>query len=117
MKPPLEPSAKTLRSRAGFWVTLLAVLGCFVIFLVVLYVAYIPQRPKAPDVDLAKIPAADRWQYTAKGRLERLEQMRARDEAALTTYGWIDRSKGVVQLPINRAMELTVQRINAARHH
>jgi hypothetical protein len=33
-----------------------------------------------------------------------------RDEAAkaLTTYGWIDKNKGVAHIPIDRAMELTL---------
>lgn len=97
--------------------TLLAILGCFVVFLVVLYVAHIPQRPATPEANLSQVPPEDQWKYTAKGRMEHLEQMRAKDHAALTTYAWIDRGKGVVQLPIDRAMQLTLERINAERKH
>jgi len=39
-----------------------------------------------------------------------LAAMRAREEAELHSYGWIDRKAGVVRLPIDRAMELMVQR-------
>ena len=48
MNPPPDTSVFTVESKAGFWVTLLAALGCFVIFLVVLELAYIPQRRMAP---------------------------------------------------------------------
>lgn len=36
--------------------------------------------------------------------------LRQAEQAKLTTYGWIDKSSGVVRLPIDRAMELTLQR-------
>lgn len=37
-------------------------------------------------------------------------RMLAEEEAALTTYGWVDRSTGIVRVPIERAMELLVER-------
>jgi hypothetical protein len=33
-----------------------------------------------------------------------LEAFRAEEEARLNSYGWVDRSKGVVHMPIERAM-------------
>jgi len=115
MNPPRDPS-DARESRTSLWVTLLAALGCFVIFLVVLDLAYIPERKAAAEVDLTQIPADEQWKYTPAGRLTHLEAMRAREHAAQTTYAWIDKSKGIVQLPIDRAMELTLQDINAGRH-
>jgi hypothetical protein len=112
MSPPPDAPHE---SRTGFWVTLLAALGCFVIFLVVLDVAYIPQRAAAPEVDLGKIPPEEQWKYTPAGRQAHLAEMRARERTAQTTYAWIDRGRGVVQLPIDRAMELTLRDLNAAR--
>jgi hypothetical protein len=41
---------------------------------------------------------------------EDLRALRAWEEAALNSYGWIDRTAGVVRLPIERAMDLIVQR-------
>ena len=32
----------------------------------------------------------------------------------LGRYGWVDRDKGIVHLPIDRAMELVVQGVRAA---
>ncbi|HEX7230201.1 MAG TPA: hypothetical protein VF452_07395 [Candidatus Binatia bacterium] len=35
-----------------------------------------------------------------------LAAMRAEEDQVLTSYGWIDRERGIVRLPINRAIEL-----------
>jgi hypothetical protein len=39
-----------------------------------------------------------------------LQQMRARETATLESYGWVDRQKGIVHIPVERAMELLVER-------
>jgi hypothetical protein len=44
----------------------------------------------------------------AKVRAEKLQAARAETTKALTTYAWVDKSKGVVRIPINDAMKLTV---------
>jgi hypothetical protein len=43
-----------------------------------------------------------------KKRMENLKTSREDAAKALTTYGWIDKNKGVARIPIERAMELTV---------
>ena len=111
--PPLPPGF--LEGRASFWVTFLAAIGCFLIFLVVLFLAYLPGRNLAPEVDLTKIPAEEQWKYTAKGRQDHLDEIRAREKAAATSYAWIDKDKGIVQLPLDRAVQLTLQELNAGR--
>ncbi|MGB9605875.1 MAG: hypothetical protein ACPL88_08365, partial [Bryobacteraceae bacterium] len=37
---------------------------------------------------------------------EDLRALRAREEAELNSYGYVDRQKGVVRIPVRRAMEL-----------
>ena len=44
----------------------------------------------------------------AKAREEKLKTLRDEDAKALATYGWIDKNKGIVRVPIDRAMQLTV---------
>ncbi len=44
----------------------------------------------------------------AKARNEKLQTMRDLTTNALTTYGWVDKTKGVVRIPINDAMKLTL---------
>jgi hypothetical protein len=46
---------------------------------------------------------------------EALKALRATEEAALTTYGWVEKDKGIVHIPIDRAMELLLQRGLPAR--
>jgi hypothetical protein len=41
---------------------------------------------------------------------EDLRKFREREEAELNTYGWINRTAGVVRIPVTRAMELVLQR-------
>lgn len=41
---------------------------------------------------------------------EDLRRFRQKEEAELNGYGWIDRKKGIIRIPIERAMELVVQR-------
>ena len=39
-----------------------------------------------------------------------LAELRAEEEAELSSYGWIDRTNQIVRIPIERAMELMAQR-------
>lgn len=41
---------------------------------------------------------------------EDLHNFRTGEETALNTYGWIDRTAGVVRIPIDRAMDLVLER-------
>jgi hypothetical protein len=41
---------------------------------------------------------------------EDLAAFRAREDAELNTYGWINRTAGVARIPIDRAMDLVLQR-------
>ncbi|HKY31600.1 MAG TPA: hypothetical protein VJV23_03605 [Candidatus Polarisedimenticolia bacterium] len=38
-----------------------------------------------------------------------LEELRLREEAVLTSYGWVDRPAGVARMPIERAMEIVAR--------
>lgn len=57
-----------------------------------------PMRPPPPSPRLQVTPAAD------------LYEMRQQEDLRLHTYGWIDQSKGVARIPIDRAMDLIAQR-------
>ncbi|HET7624080.1 MAG TPA: hypothetical protein VFM25_02355 [Verrucomicrobiae bacterium] len=39
-----------------------------------------------------------------------LKELRVREELELNTYGWINKTAGVVRIPIDRAMDLVLQR-------
>jgi hypothetical protein len=56
------------------------------------------------DVDRrqAVMPPAPRLQVDPRSDLQ---EFRADEEARLTSYGWVDRGKGIVHIPIARAMD------------
>lgn len=41
-------------------------------------------------------------------RREYAEEMQSSNRIALTTYGWIDSRRGIVRLPLDKAMEMSV---------
>ncbi len=63
--------------------------------------AELPQDP--PDPRLQVQPAAD------------LQQIRANEQERLHSYGWVEPNAGVVRIPIDRAMELLLERGLPAR--
>ncbi len=44
----------------------------------------------------------------AAERSKALAETRAADQAGLTTYAWQDKDRGIVRLPVDRAVELTL---------
>jgi hypothetical protein len=104
-----------VKPKSVSWVSVSAVFGCFALFLLIIYIAYLPQREKTDEADLSQVSADDRWQYSPEGRADKLKDLRAHEQTELTTYGWIDEKAGVVRLPIDRAMELTVQSLQSKR--
>ncbi len=59
-------------------------------------VGYLRARPPAPILQID--PAAD------------LRAFAHAEQERLTSYGWVDRQRKTVRIPIERAMELTAQR-------
>ncbi len=67
----------------------------------------------------ASILASDRPRLPPQPRLqsnpiEDLQRLHAREDAILHRYGWVDRQAGVVQIPIERAMDLVAADAAAA---
>jgi hypothetical protein len=84
------------------WPILLA--GFVLIFLFALAVKLLfVANPPAPDEDAAR----------AAERSKALEELNAENAQKLTTYAWVDKAKGQVQIPIERAMELTIVELNS----
>src|SRR5256886_11908688 len=54
-------------------------------------------------------PRGDSYEkMRAETRAKKLKDARDEESKALTSYAWIDKNKGTVRLPMDRAMELTV---------
>jgi hypothetical protein len=57
---------------------------------------------KATQAGREEIGIVDQVHFDADHRLERWQKERARH---LTSYGWVDRQRGVIHIPIEKAME------------
>ena len=93
-------SDKTNTSRPASLVSVVAIMGCFALFLLLVYLAYLPKQTGPYLGDGIRTPAQ---------RKANLAELRATEQKHAHAYAWIDQSSGQVQLPIERAMELTVQ--------
>jgi len=63
-------------------------------------------------VEGSRLPPKPRLQTNPR---QDLSDLRAREDQQLTSYGWIDKNAGIVRIPIDRAMQLTVERGLPAR--
>lgn len=64
-------------------------------------------------VILAASPRGDHYEKTrAKARAEKLKTATEETNKALTTYSWVDKTKGVARIPINDAMKLTLAELS-----
>jgi hypothetical protein len=53
----------------------------------------------------------------AQTRLKNLADLNAENQKILTQYHWVDKSKGVVGVPIDRAMDLVLAELQSIKPH
>ena len=80
--------------------TTVVVLVCFAVFGWLATKIYAPHASTVDKVEGVKTPA---------DRKALLIDHRAKEHTEATSYGWIDQKAGIVRLPIDRAIELTVR--------
>lgn len=68
--------------------------------------------PPAAIVESGKLPPQPRLLVNEP---QDLQEIRESEDKTLSTYGWVDQAHGIVRLPIDRAMDLLVQRGFPAR--
>jgi hypothetical protein len=91
-------------SHRSSLISVLAVFTLFALFLAVVYYVYVPRRTGTFAGDGVR---------SSDDRKKTLLELQQKGQSQATTYGWVDQGKGVVQLPLDRAMELTVQQYAA----
>lgn len=93
--------------------TLVFLFAVFAAFLLVIRWFYHPTTTPAfvstPD-NMSKDLA---WKADRESRRKALEELREAEAKKITGYAWVDQKGGVVQLPIERAMELTARDLAA----
>ena len=96
-------------------IVLMLVISCGVISLSVgLMIHYFKWHASAKTAGKANIPVTAVQQFPGT-RLEvkpgaSLAELRAAEDADLNSYGWIDRNSGTIRIPIERAMQLLLER-------
>jgi hypothetical protein len=68
--------------------------------------------PASPFENARVLPPEPRLQVHPKADLEKYRESEIQ---ILTTYGWVDKQNGVVRIPIDRAMDLLLERGLPAR--
>jgi hypothetical protein len=98
-----------------FTIAFLLLVSCIAIFIVVtLMMRYFKVHEPAVTAGQANLPVG-RTKEFPEPRLEvkpgaSLAELRAAEDADLNSYGWIDRNTGTVRIPIDRAMQLLLDR-------
>ena len=106
---------KDVDVQALFGVAFLLLLSCITIFIgVTLMMRYFNAHEPAVTAGQANIPLTRAKEFP-QPRLEvkpgaSLAELRAAEDADLNSYGWIDRNAGTVRIPIDRAMQLILER-------
>lgn len=95
----MSDASSTSEPKGSFIVTLLAAIGGFAIFGLILLVAYLPKKVESVG-DGVKTP---------EQRKAALAELHGKEQTAATSYAWVDKEKGVVRLPVDRAVELFIQ--------
>jgi hypothetical protein len=93
--------------------SVLAALGVAVVLGIFIVVYVVARRPATATPAVAGAPAEEAWKFSSEGRASRLSELRAKEAAAAMSYGWVDQSAGLVRLPIDRAVELTIRDLNS----
>ena len=83
--------------KARYAAYVAAILGSFLIMAGMVWLMQHYTRPAPLD------------QKRAEERRKTLADVKAANTESLNNYAWIDQPKGIVRLPISRAMELTLQ--------
>jgi hypothetical protein len=94
----------------GVALAVVAGLVCVLVYGIFYFLADHPAALPRPNPMAAGAP-----QIPPEPRIEehpaiQLQDLRAHEDSILSTYGWSDKSAGIVRIPVDRAMELTLQR-------
>jgi hypothetical protein len=95
MEPSLKTDSCCEKGRCTAYV--LGILGTFLLMAGLVWLMRHYTQPAPLDAD-----------RTAE-RIKNLKEMRAANEEALNNYAWQDQAKGLVRLPVARAMDITLQ--------
>lgn len=108
-------SASAQPSSGAFWLSVLGIVGGFLLFGIIMYVVYLPSRTPSTRVP-AGLTEEERQLnnlLTPEERKARLVTLRSHEAEDLHAFRWLDQENGVVLLPIDRAIELTIPQLKS----
>jgi hypothetical protein len=106
---------KDVDVRSLISIAFLLFLSCVIIFFVVWgMMHYFKLHEPAKTAGQTNLPVTTAEEFPkprlqVKGAID-LAKLRAAEDANLDSYGWIDRNSGTVRIPIDRAMQLLLER-------
>ena len=108
-------SANPARPVSLFTIVFLLVL--FAAFLLVVRYFYQPSTALPHAIAAENYPKdkETEWRATSDNRRQALVELRDGQSKQLSSYSWADQNKTKVQLPIDRAMELTAKQYGAKK--
>ncbi len=103
--------------RFGAGLLVVAVIVHLLIFVLFRYFesresARVPAEYPLARSQADRVPPEPRLQTDPR---QNLSDLRAKEDEWLTSYGWVDRNAGIVRIPIDAAMKLTLDRGLPAR--
>jgi hypothetical protein len=113
-----ETSDVNIRAVFGFAIGLIVagVVIAFAVWLLFQYFSAREAQTRFTEYPLAtqesRLPPEPRLQTDPR---QDMSDLRAREDQLLQSYGWVDKNAGVVRIPIERAMQLVVERGLPAR--
>jgi len=93
----VNPDPRSILDQGRNVAWMIGVIGTLAIMAILVTVLLRVTRPE----DLAAIRARERLQFR--------EEVRAAEAQAISRYAWQDQAKGLVRVPIDRAMELVIK--------
>ena len=93
--------------------TIVFLFATFAAFLLVIRWFYHPVTTSAFNAPAENLPKDLAWRASMDTRRQTLQELREAEAKKATAYAWADQKAGVVQLPIERAMELTARDLAA----
>ena len=114
-----EESDVNIRAIFGFGAALLVVAAVVHLLIYVLFGFFnsreglsVPAEYPLAASQKDRLPPEPRLQTNPR---EDLSELRAKEDEILGSYGWLDKNAGLVRIPIDAAMKLTLQRGLPAR--
>lgn len=115
---PIDPATRyepaDLHPKRVFWAGAGTLAGLWIIVVLVFplfnYFSYSRTGGHDPAKVLSYLPPAPPAPRNESTRHTELSDYLARENVALSNYAWVDRGKGIVSIPIGRAMEIIAQR-------